>query len=435
MSTEHSLTDCLVDYLLEEKGQEIPDQVLEKAKECVLDYVAVTYAGAKANRDAMQRLLCGDNGNCSLIGYGKKTSSREAAFANAFNAHVLELDDGSRFGMIHLGAGILSAVLAAAQERNLTYSQVLRGIVLGYEAAVRVSLAMQPGHKQRGFHTSGTCGTIGAAVGAACAMGCGKKELKAVLSAAATSAAGLLEIQEDASTLKPYNLGHAAMAGLNAAYTGLAGFVGPEDILAGRRGMMRLLTDRMDPEPLTVRTDYYEIQRIYVKPYAACRHCHSAIEATLNLRQRHGVSPADIREIRIRTYELAVQGHDHKEIQGIASAKLSMPFSVAAAYVLGSAGMEAFTGQTLQNATISALMQKVSVIADDTLTAQSKKKRIAEVSILTDHDTFEEKIEYAKGDPENPLSREELLEKFYLLMQWAGCEQRCSQISKTILDI
>lgn len=425
-------TDIFVEYIMKLKQKPLPEKVSEKTKECLLDFVGVTYAGACVNKERMQKVLSGDAGRCDVLGYNIKTVSREAAFINALNAHTAELDDGSRFGMIHLGAGIIPAVIAAAQEKELPYNSVIEGIIVGYEAAVRVSLAMQPGHKKRGFHTSGTCGLIGAAVGVACAMDCDRKQLKAVVSAAATSAAGLLEIQEDASTLKPYNLGHAAMAGLNAAYVGMAGFIGPEDILNGSRGMLRLLSDNQSVDKLATETDYYEIEQIYVKPYAACRHCHSAIEAILRLRDGFHIPTEDIIKIQIQTYEMAVRGHEHHNIYGIASAKLSMPFSVAAAYVLGTAGMEAFTEQTISNQTIIGLMSKVEVVVDPDMTVQAKSKRIAEVHIVTEAREESFRVDYAKGDPENPLSRDELIQKFELLMEWSGRSQESMEIKRNI---
>ena len=432
MCITRNATDGIVDYILKLMGKPLPPSVREKAKQCVLDYYGVAFAGAAMNRENLAAMLTGEPGKCEVVGGDRCASLYEAAFVNAFNAHSTELDDGSRFGMIHLGAAIISAVLALAQERALTYERALIGIVAGYEAAVRVSLAMQPSHKKRGFHTSGTCGTIGAAVGCACAMGCDRKQLKAAISAAATGAAGLLEIQEDASTLKPYNVGHASMAGVNAACVGMSGFVGPDDILGGKRGMFNLLSDQWDMDVMTAPADYYEIERIYVKPYAACRHCHSAIEATLALRE-NGVTPEAITEMDIRTYALAVRGHDHTDIRGAASAKLSMPFVVAAAYVLGSAGLESFTDEVLGDERILTLAKKVHVTADEEMSAQSGRMRAAEVCLVADGQAYTHRVDYAKGDPENPLSREELIDKFRMLMRWSGAQDRTEEIINRVL--
>lgn len=432
MENQLNATDIFTDYIMHLMNRPMPERVKIRAKECLVDYIGVAYAGARVNREKMEKLISGNMGSCDVLGYNVRTDSREAAFINAFNAHTVELDDGSRFGMIHLGAGIISAIIATAQEKKLSYNNILIGVVLGYEAAVRVSLAMQPGHKKRGFHTSGTCGLIGAAVGVACAMDCDREQLKAVISAAATSAAGLLEIQEDASSLKPYNLGHAAMAGLNAAYVGMAGFYGPEDILSGSRGMFRLLSSNLDIEKLAGETDYYEIERIYVKPYAACRHCHSAIEAALKLKEEYHIPAEKITKIQINTYEMAVRGHEHHQIQGVASAKLSMPFSVATAYIVGTAGMEAFTAQTISNRDILTLTNKVEVVADPDITAQSKGKRIAVVHIVCNGHEVSYRIDYAKGDPENPMSRTELLGKFDRLMEWSGNKEKSAEIIKKV---
>lgn len=425
-----NMTEGLVNYILEKSGEHIPDSVYEKAKECIIDYIGVTYAGAKVNRDLFEKEINrAGKGVCSLLGYNCRTDARTAAFVNGFNAHTIELDDGHRFGMIHLGGAIISAVLAVAEGEQLSYKQLLKGIVLGYEVAVRTALTIQPGHKKYGFHTSGTCGTIGAAVGVAVAMDYNVAQMKSTISAAATSAAGLLEIQEDASQLKPYNVGHAALSGVNAAYMGMSGCMGPDDILAGERGMFRLLSNTLNESKLTEKAEYYEIERIYVKPYAACRHCHSAIEAAIDLREEYDVPVEKIERIEVYTYGLAVKGHNHKEIKGISSAKLSMPYSIAVAYMLRRADLYAYSEQCVTNSEILDLIKKVEVIEKKEFSELSSKKRIAEVHIITkDARELKKRIDYAKGEPENAMKQEELNDKFMKMMSWSNNEEKGKEI-------
>src|SRR5690606_28432317 len=121
-----------------------------------------------------------------------KVSPYVAALVNGMHAHVAELDDGERFGMFHPGAPILSALLSVANEKNISGTAFLRGIVIGYEAAIRVASALQPGLKDQGYHATGVCGTIGAAIGIGAALGFSKQQLKGAFSAAATSASGIL---------------------------------------------------------------------------------------------------------------------------------------------------------------------------------------------------------------------------------------------------
>ena len=411
-----NVTECLVDYLFD-KAATITDEIKAKAEACREDYLAVATAGAVKNRSHWDRLLaCTQDGKAELIGYEKKVDSKTAALINGFNAHALELDDGQRFAMIHLGASIISAIKAAADDASIDDELFKVGIIMGYEAACRVAIAMQPSHKNRGYHTAGTCGTIGSAVGVAFALGMDKAQMKRVLTSAAGSAAGMLEIQEQKSELKPYNVGRAAMDGLTAAYMGLTDYETPDDMFGGERGFFKTFSDQWDLEKLVGPADYFEIERIYVKPYASCRHSHSAVEAAIKLHD--DISITEIQAVEVHTYKLGVKGHDHTDIQGIASAKLSTPYAVAAGLLYGRADLSVF--EPLDEKIVN-LAQKVKVIEDPNLTAESPKKRIAIVTVyFTDGTEQTARVDYAKGDPENPMTAEELAEKMSLLRAYSG---------------
>lgn len=409
------LTQQFADYLFSKKSK-ITDPVLRKAEACLKDYMSVTKAGAAKNRKRWEALLRGrESGNAALIGYDEKTDSKTAALINGFNAHTLELDDGQRFAMIHLGASVISAVNAAKADYPVSERDVLTGIVMGYEAACRIALAMQPSHKNLGYHTAGTCGTVGSAVGAAFALSLDRTQMIRVISCAAGSSAGMLEIQEQRSEIKPYNLGRAAMDGLAAAFMGMTDFEVPDDILGGERGFFRMFSESFDAGKLTEQTGYFEIERIYVKPYASCRHSHSAVEAAVALHSETG--GADIKAITVRTYRLGVKGHDHTDIPGTASAKLSTPYAVAAGLLYGRADLTVF--EPLDER-ITELAKKVRVIEDPELTAECPGKRIAVVQVeLEDGKRLEKRVDYAKGEPENPLTEEETEEKRTLLEKYS----------------
>ncbi len=411
-----NVTECLVDYLFD-KAATITDEIRAKAEDCREDYLAVAAAGAVKNRSHWERLLaCIPDGKAELIGYAKKVDSKTAALINGFNAHALELDDGQRFAMIHLGASIISAIKGAADDTPIDDEQFKVGIITGYEAACRVAIAMQPSHKNRGYHTAGTCGTIGCAVGVAFALGMDKAQMKRVLTSAAGSAAGMLEIQEQKSEIKPYNVGRAAMDGLTAAYMGLTDYETPDDMLGGERGFFKTFSDQWDLEKLVGPADYFEIERIYVKPYASCRHSHSAVEAAIKLHD--AINLDSVESIEVHTYKLGVKGHDHTDIQGIASAKLSTPYAVAAGLLYGRADLSVF--EPLDEKIVN-LAQKVKVIEDPDLTAESPKKRIAIVTVsYTDGTEQTARVDYAKGDPENPMTEEELAEKKRLLLAYSA---------------
>ena len=422
-----NITEQFLKGIIHIGQNELSQQIINKAKESLLDYIGILIGGKEYLEER----------NFELI-----TSSPNKAFMDGFATHVLELDDGHRHGMIHLGASIVSAILEVANNESLKSDNVLRGIVMGYEVAVRCARAIQPGHKVRGYHVSGTCGTIGSAMGIAFACNYNKDQLKSTLACAVSSAAGVLEIQEQASELKPYNTARAAYDGVLAAQIGKLALPGPDDILGGKRGFLAALTDTPHPEFLTdFSDDGYCIEGIYQKVHAACRHCHPAIDATLDMRKDLHLQPDQIEKIEVHTYKLAVGSHDHTEIKGISSAKLSTPYAVALAIVKGSCGYADYKEDNLNDYWIKNLTLKVRVIEDENLTAQSPAVRGARVAIyMKDGNKYEATCLYPKGEPENPLTQEELEEKFKGLAMYGGltsaeCDEVISEIKKDSFDL
>ena len=426
-------TDCFIEYLFQKHAAMTPS-VIGKARACLADYVAVTEAGSKAAKELWGEFLAHLRpGRTPLIGYSLKTDARTACLVNGYNAHCLELDDGQRFAMIHLGASIMTALISATSENDIPPGDFFAGAVMGYEAACRLAVAIQPGHKKMGFHTAGTCGTIGAAVAVSFALKMNAMQLKTILSAAVAGAAGMLEIQEQGSQLKPYNLGRAAMDGLSAAAMGFTFMHGPDDMLGGERGFFKLFTDECDVEKLTAPTSYFEIERIYVKPYAACRHCHAAIEAALSLRGRMPTS--DIDHVFVKTYKMAIKGHDHTAIAGSASAKLSIPYCVAAALLLGQAGMEAFDNATVCREDILSLTSKITVEEEARPDGLPPDARYATVVLKgKDGADVSYSVDYAKGDPENPMTQDETLQKIKSLLAYAECDENLFRQCRALLE-
>ncbi len=410
-----NITDIFVDYLYGLSVSDFRTEAVEQARLCLLDYKGVTAAGAKILQkqgDAFLDRVMKQGGNVSVIGFQEKTTLHNAAFLNAMSAHMAELDDGHRAGQIHLGASIISALLPVSEVEGLSDDAVLRGIVVGYEAAIRLAIAVNPTHKLRGYHTSGTCGTIGVAVAIAAAMKFTREQMKVAVSAATASASGLLEMQEDESELKPYNLANAAVGGIAAAYCALAGFKGPDDAIGGKSGFLSVLTENPRIQFLTeFKENYLQIETIYRKLYAACRHAHSAIEAAISLRNGYGIDPSSISGILIETYGMAIKGHDHKDIKGIQPAKMSIPFSVALALKTGGAGLGDYSERNLADEEIHRLMGLVRIVEDPEISSWLPGKRAARVTIVSGDHSFTTCIEYPKGEPENPITESEIIEK------------------------
>ncbi|MCD7955160.1 MAG: MmgE/PrpD family protein [Lachnospiraceae bacterium] len=434
---ERTITDSFVDLLFEMSHRPLLQKIIEKSRYCLLDYVGVTLGGCAQNKPMIKDFLLENpsEGNCHIIGANITADSRTAAMINAYNSHTLELDDGHRAGMLHLAAPIFSGLLSAAEEKECTLPDILKGIVIGYEAAVRVACAIQPEHKKRGFHATGTCGAIGCAMAIAAMRNYSRAEFKNVLCAAASSGAGLLEVTTGSSMQKPYNVVNAASAGMNAALFGRY-LKGPEDILGGSRGFIYDFSDGSGMAELVKKKDTYAIEEIYVKPYAACRHCHAPVEAVLNLRKRKNLqSPDSVKAIQVITYGLAVYGHDHTRIEGVNSAKMSIPYSVAAAWLYQQCSLEEFSEERIRSGQILELAKKVSVKEAPELSALVPQKRAAIVTVIYEDGTSDQcRVDYPKGEPENPISKEELMDKFYSIARSSGYQKEwCDKVTQVIL--
>ncbi len=432
----HNMTDVFLTAIREvaEKGQS--NEINTTARICLFDYLGVTVAGANLLKGKEQTLIRSQSisDGCHIIGGQELVPANIAALINGINAHVIELDDGHRIGMLHLGAPVISAMLAAAEKEQLSTNDFLSGIVIGYEVAIRLACAVQPGSKLRGYHATGTCGTVGAAMGIATALHFDFEQMKSAFSAATTSAAGILEMIEGDTELKPYNAGRAAMDGVTAAYIGKARFKSPEDALGGKRGFLKVMTKDPKMEYLTdFSSDKLMIEGIYMKPYAACRHCHPSIESALYIRKQEGFSIDEIESIHVDTYKLAVAGHDHTVIKGVNSAKMSIPYSLAVALCTGKAGLDEFTEQRITDKTIQTVTEKVTVSDVDSLSALCPQKRVAEVTVTTKKGVFSKRVDYPKGEPENPLSQQELEEKFRGLAMYGGLtKEECDEVIEEI---
>ena len=414
-----NITDKFVCDIIALYKRELPSEVRNAAKSVLLDYLGVRLAGARIMSE-----------QCKCLSENLGGTMLNKALIGGIYAHVIELDDGHRIGMVHPGSPVISALLAVADKYSVSEDDFLRGILIGYEVTIRLACAVQPGHKLKFYHATGTCGTVGAAMGIAAMLGFDFEQTKSAFSAAITSAAGILEMIDGDTQMKPYNAGRAAMDGVTAAFIGKARFKCPVDALGGKRGFLKVMTDDPKLQYITDFTDgKYMIESIYRKPYAACRHCHPSIEAALTLRERGGFSIDDVKKIDVTTYKLAVEGHNHTQIEGSNSAKMSIPYSLAVALCTGKAGMDEYTDERVKDAMVLKMTEKVNVSANDELSALCPQKRVAIVTIKTELGEFIERVEYPKGEPENPLTTAEMEEKFRGLAQYGGLtSQECDDV-------
>lgn len=419
----NNYTDSFINNIIEFSNKPFTVAQTHQAKRCLLDYLGATIAGAQilSEKRSLYIDALGKNiGDVKVIGCEIDTSVERAGFINGLNAHVAELDDGVISGIVHPGSPIFSALIPYAQKENVSGDDFIRGIIVGYEVATSLADAIQPSHKLKGFHATATCGSIGGAMAIASMLHYSIEEMKNALSIAAVSAFGTLKVLEDNSQLKPYNVAQAAQISINSVAMAKAGFQGPDDVLNGSRGFFEMLSDEINLDFLTIqKNEVLAIERVYVKPYAACRYCHPGIDAALNLMNKYKVEPETIKSIEVSTYDIAVKHHDHVIVANSSSAKMSIPYSVSVALITNKAGLEQYTDEFIYNDNISALARKVKVLSNDEFTKLFPKYSPAEIVVETyDGQRFNEKINNPRGEANVPLSDDELKNKFSSLVKF-----------------
>ena len=433
-----NLSDKFIDNVCAFSQLDYSSDLLLHARKCLLDYLAATLAGSKEYfpvEKAFLRSPISSGNTSSIIKHGVKTSPAIAALVNGISSHAVELDDGQRFGNIHPGAPVVSSILAIGEANNLKIKDIWRGLLTGYESTLRLACSMQPGHKLKGFHATGPCGTVGATMGIAALLGFNRLQFKASLSAACTSASGILEMIEGDTQMMPYNAGKAASNAVVSAVIGYSGFKTPDDALGGKRGFLHCFADDVRYELLTDFDDSHYCTTNYFKPYAACGHCHASIEAALRIRNKRRLSLESIRKIDIQTYKLALQGHDHTIISGVNSARMSIPYSAVVALVKGSAGIDDFNEDAIKDSSILDLVSRVTVRENKALSLQAPAKRMAIMTVFTDDEVISETVDYPKGQPENPMSLDDILNKFYECGHSVGVEDSClNRIKELVLE-
>lgn len=404
--------------------KEVPAEVMSRARQSLLDYLAVTCAGAEFQREKINN-YCEfsqpEVGKFRAIGTGKDMALKEAVFLNGLNGHALDFDDGTNSGIIHLGSPLFSLLLPLAQRYGNTVEEVLRAAIIGYETSYTMAVSIQPGHKAMGYHATGTCGTLGATIAASYMLGFDEETRFQTFAAACVAASGMLKVLDDGSELKPYNVAKTSLLSLTALQMAKAGFIGHSDPLGGR-GFLKMMTGKDDVELKPVLLNgTYAIMKSYTKPYASCRYTHPSVEAAIHLRMH--VKPEDVEQIDIKTYDLAVAGHDHTEIPGSYSAKMSIPYATAAGLLFGRAGLQEFSEEMVRNAQILDLTRKVVVTADEELSSLFPGIQAAIVTIRTKDGETSDRVDFPKGEPENPLTEQEFRDRYDGLMGYAGIDK------------
>ena len=437
-------TRDLVDFLHALGPKSLPAEVLDRARYFLVDYLAVAIRGSREeSAQAVQRMVqrIGANGCATVIGTRMRTIPGLAAMANGASAHGIEQDDTHSGGSIHLGATMFSAALAVAETMPETpMDAFLTAVVAGYEAAARIAMAVQPKeHYALGFHPTPTCGVFGAAITSAKLLGLTAEQTLAAVGIAGSMAAGSMEFLAEGAWTKRIHPGLAAQNGIHAALLAAEGFSGPCHILEGRDGFLHGYSRNPIAERLTGDLGQsFEIMHTAVKPHACCRYMQGPIDAILAIMRQHKIEAAQIHRIEVAVLEagwgiVAEPRAKKYNPESVVDAQFSMPFGAAIAAIEGAACLDQFTLEKTQSPEVRELMGKVALVKDARIEETFPKEWPARVAVeLDDSQRFEEFVRYPKGDPENPLTWDEMTVKFRTLAGAVVSAERCDEILEAI---
>lgn len=446
-------TQALVQQCLMIQSSHFSEDVIDRVRYFLLDYIGVAARGAQIEsgqqvQAAVRKLQPHPGENDPVIlGTMLRASPGLAALANGTAAHSLELDDVINEASLHPGVVIMPAVLAAAGLVRCTLAEAFAAIVTGYEVMTRLGIALDPAkHYKQGFHPTGTCGAFGAAAAAGKVLKLNEAQLANALGIAGSQASGSLEFLSDGAYTKRFHAGWAAHAGVTAACLAREGFTGPSTILEGKFGFLhayspgsdagRLLQDRGNPNAEYAPYAEYALTRTSIKPHACCRYKQGPIDALLQIKRGHDLQPEEVASVCIDVleagYDLVAEPLAQKQQpKRVVDAQFSMPFGAAVAILYGRAGLDEYSESVIQRPEVQALMQRVSCQKNPDLDREFPRKWPALATLSTTGGrTLSARIDYPKGDPENPLTWDELTDKFHDLTRTVFARER----RKTIVD-
>lgn len=439
-------TKKLADFCAGLSYDDLPPEVVDKTKICILDFFANAYGSLELEpvrkiAEMMKTLSAG--GNCTVAGCGYRDNMKDAAFVNGTAAEAIEAQDGLRFGGNHPGAAVIPATLAVAEHTGAGGRAVIEAVVAGYEAANRIAAAMHPHHTLAGFLPTGTCGAPGAAAAASKLLGHGAGDtLNSISCAGYLAPLSMAEQLMGGFAVKIVQGGQGAASGISAALLADAGIDGAPWMLEGShlKGGFTQITTSADPDLSKVVNGlggHFTIQDVYIKPFTSCRHTHAAAQAMLRLREESPLAASDIEEINVHTYAIAcvAVAKETGVDTSFVTAQFSVPYVVAACLVDGAMGPAQLTEARLRDPGILALAKKVKMNVDAEIQGMYPEKTGARVEVNTSGGAARSaQIDIPKGDPRDPMSFDDVKQKLEDFASGATRE-KIGQIASMVADL
>ncbi len=393
---------------------DLPQSVIDQAKWIIRDTIGVIIAGMAEPEVAAlaDYAVINHPGSASLFGHKGNSTPAWSALVHGTAGTTLEMDEGHAFARGHAAVHALPPAIALAQAQGASGKDVLTGFIVGYEVAARSGIASL---LRKSVHPFGAWGVIGAAAVVAWFQQLNTRDIAGVLELAASYAiTPSFKTAYQGANVRNTFAGIVNSMGMLAAEFYPLGFRGENGGLQTTFG--EILGHSFNPKALIDGLgERYEILRGYFKPYSACRYTHAAIDAVLGLRAEGRLDLNNVAAIEVATYDIAARLAEPNPKTPLAG-RFSLPYVTAATLVTGGAGPEIFTSQMLQDPEILDIASKITVLEDPAFTALTPKKRPARVTLqYLDGSNLMKTVLGSKGDPDQPMTEDELNEKFHNL--------------------
>jgi 2-methylcitrate dehydratase PrpD len=440
---EKRIAEVLAEFLVREKFDDLPRETVEKVKEYVLDVIGCTVAASKQPQiKALLEVLRTEGGkpHSSVFAHGFKTSVMNAAMLNGTMGHTFDFDDDHREGTMHPSVAVFPAVFALGEKLNVKGKEFLRSFILGLEVMIRMGESLLGKSYYQGFHPTGTCGVFGAAAGCATLMGLDVTRTKYALGIAGSFSAGTQECTGEGAWQKPLQAGHPAMGGVLAASLAEKSYIGSGTVFDGPSGLIKALSfkDQYDYSRITETLGKkWEMMDTSIKVHACCRFSGPVADCALDL-YRQGVRAKDVKKITAKVGDFTVRmlcNPIERKLRPVThvDAQFSLPWAIAVAISKNSTGINEFKGETLHDPEVLALAEKVAWEIDPAAEAMYPKAYPATLMAeLNNGRTYQAHVDYPKGDPENPTTKEEILSKFNSLTEKFFDRKRREKIIATV---
>lgn len=404
--------------------EDIPAPVLRRAEDLLLDCLASILAGASARAvqaiDRYAAAMGPADGPSEVLITRRRTTPLFAAMVNAAAAHVVEQDDVHNGSVFHPAAVVFPPALAVAQALGRSGRDLLVASVAGYEVGIRVGEFLGRSHYKI-FHTTGTAGTLAAAVTTGRLLNLSAEEMLHALGSAGTQAAGLWEFLRDAADSKQLHTAKAAADGITAAYLAREGFTGARHILEGPQGMAAGMSTDADPSRLCDRLgERWALAETSFKFHASCRHTHPAADALQQALRDNNLTEPDIERVVAHVHQGAIDVLGPVvNPQTVHQSKFSMGTVLALIARQGRAGLAEFDAG-LDDPGVATFRGKVEMELDPEVDGAYPQRWIGKVTVYTrDGRKLHGRVDEPKGDPGNTLSRAEIEDKTLSLGRYA----------------